>query len=74
MEEMNFRAADLKCVRLADYLIKRSGSFPYGWNRRYCVVSANFLLVYGNAQVRDMLSQTLCIQLFVIFFYLPPTF
>jgi len=47
-DEMMLAPRDLKSVRLASYLYKRSGAFPYGWNSRYVVLSGNFLFLYST--------------------------
>jgi hypothetical protein len=51
MEELMIKPGDLRNVRLADYLGKRSSAFPRGWNIRYVVLSGNFLFVYINPSV-----------------------
>ena len=51
MEELNQKPDELKNVRYAGWLEKRSSSFPYGWNRRYVIISCNFIYVYSNNQV-----------------------
>ncbi len=48
MDELSLKSGDLRNVRLADYLGKRSGAFPFGWSMRYVVLSGNFLFVYSS--------------------------
>ena len=47
--ELKLRAEELKNVRVAGTLAKKSSSFPYGWSNRYCVLSGNFVLIYKSA-------------------------
>jgi hypothetical protein len=46
MDETLLKAEDLKNVRMAAWLSKRSSSFPHGWAQRYVVLSANLLYIY----------------------------
>ena len=52
LDELVLKAGDLRNVRLADYISKRSSAFTHGWNIRYTVLSGNFLFVYSTPQVR----------------------
>jgi hypothetical protein len=52
LAELSVRAEELKNVRLAAWLSKRSGSWPNGWHQRFTVLSSNFLYIYGNTNVR----------------------
>lgn len=47
--ELAIPADELKNVRVASTLAKRSSSFPFGWSSRYCVLSGNHLYVYKVA-------------------------
>lgn len=53
LDELVLKAGDLRNVRLADYISKRSSAFTHGWNIRYTVLSGNFLFVYSTPQVRN---------------------
>jgi hypothetical protein len=46
MDETLLKAEELKNVRMAAWLSKRSSSFPHGWAQRYVVLSANLLYIY----------------------------
>lgn len=48
MDELQVAPRDLKSVRVAGYLQKRSGAFPYGFHSRYVVLSGNFLFLYAT--------------------------
>jgi hypothetical protein len=53
MEELlTLKPDDLRSVRLANDLEKRSSAWPYGWGTRFTVLSANFIYVYGTKNVR----------------------
>ena len=53
MEELlTLKPDDLRSVRLANDLEKRSSAWPYGWGTRFVVLSANFLYVYNTSKVR----------------------
>ena len=53
MEELlTLKPDDLRSVRLANDLEKRSSAWPYGWGTRFCVLSANFIYVFGSKSVR----------------------
>ena len=56
MEELlTLKPDDLRSVRLANDLEKRSSAWPYGWGTRFTVLSANFIYVYGTKNVRASL-------------------
>ena len=53
MEELlTLKPDDLRSVRIANDLDKRSSAWPYGWGTRFVVLSANFVFVYGRKDVR----------------------
>ncbi len=52
VDELVLKPGDLRNVRLADYLGKRSGAFPHSWSLRYVVLAGNFLFVFATPQVR----------------------
>ena len=53
MEELlTLKPDDLRSVRLANDLEKRSSAWPYGWGTRFTVLSANFIYVYATKTVR----------------------
>lgn len=51
MQELLQKPTDLRNVRLAGYMRKKSSSFPGGWGKRYVVLSANFLYVFKAPSV-----------------------
>jgi hypothetical protein len=57
MEELlSLKPDDLRSVRLANDLEKRSSSWPYSWSKRFIVLSANFVFVFGSSKVSCILS------------------
>lgn len=61
MDELLAPASQLRSVRLCALLQKRSGSFPYGWNGRYVVLSANFVYLY-NAESDFKPKKIFCVD------------
>jgi hypothetical protein len=53
LEELNMKADELKNIRIADWLSKRSSAFPFGWHQRYVVLSGNFLFIYSAVTVSN---------------------
>jgi len=52
MEELlSLKPDDLRSVRLANDLDKRSSAWPYSWSKRFIVLSANFVFVFGSSKV-----------------------
>ena len=53
MEELlTLKPDDLRSVRLANDLEKRSSAWPYGWGTRFTVLSANVIYVFATKSVR----------------------
>lgn len=61
MEELLLRPEDLKNVRVASLLDKRSGRFPRPWRSRYVVLSSNFLFVYTGPHA-DRPCRVVCLD------------
>jgi hypothetical protein len=59
MEELlSLKPDDLRSVRLANDLEKRSSAWPYSWSKRFIVLSANFVFVFGSSKVSCIFLDT----------------
>lgn len=71
-EDLDVPVSKLASVRLRNYVEQRSSGLIKGWNRRFAIISANFLIVYIHEKVCDCLPSLLRLLALVLWLFLPP--